>query len=42
MIVMDIIQELFALLLALAMLRWLQTKIPSESTTGKAFAWILH
>lgn len=42
MIVADIVQEIFALTLVLAIIRWLQSKIDSTSTTGKAIAWIYH
>jgi hypothetical protein len=42
MIAVDIVQEIIALTLALAIVRWLQSKINSTSTTGKAIAWIYH
>lgn len=42
MIAVDILHGLVSLLLLLAILRYAQTKITSESTTGKALAWILH
>lgn len=42
MIAFDIIQQLFALTLLLAMVRWAQSKISSTSTTGKSIAWIYH
>lgn len=42
MIVFDVAQQLFALTLLLAIVRWLQSKISSTSSTGKAIAWIYH
>lgn len=42
MIVVDIIHLTLAVLVALFILRYLQSKINSEGTTGKALAYILH
>lgn len=42
MIVVDIAQEILAVFIALFALRWLQGKLNSESTTGKAMAYVLH
>lgn len=42
MIVVDIIHLTLAVLIAMFVLRYLQTKISSEGTTGKALAYILH
>lgn len=42
MIAIDILHLMFAVLVALAIWRYLQTKINSEGTTGKALAFILH
>ena len=42
MIAVDILHGLVALTLLLAIIRYAQSKISSESTTGKALAWIYH
>ena len=42
MIVVDIVQEILAVFIALFVLRYLQSKMSSDSTTGKAFAYVLH
>jgi hypothetical protein len=42
MVAVDLIEDFFLLTLILALVRWGQTKISSESTTGKALAWIYH
>ena len=42
MIVADVVQELFALTLALLIVRYVQGKLNPESTTGKAIAYIYH
>lgn len=42
MIVADIAQEVLAVLVALFILRYAQTKISADSQTGKALAYILH
>jgi hypothetical protein len=42
MVAVDLIEDAFLLTLILAIVRWAQTKISSESTTGKALAWIYH
>jgi len=42
MIAVDIAQEILALAVALFIVRWVQGKIPAESSTGKAVAYIFH
>ena len=42
MIAVDIAQEILALTLALFIVRYLQSKINTDSTTGKAIAYIYH
>lgn len=42
MIAIDIAQEVLAVLIALFILRYIQSKIAADSQTGKALAFILH
>jgi len=42
MIVVDVIHLMIGVFLALFLWRWLQSKVNSESTSGKALAYVLH
>lgn len=42
MIAADVVQELFALTIALLIVRYLQGKLNPDSTWGKAIAYIYH
>jgi hypothetical protein len=42
MIAVDILHLMLAVFVALFLWRYLQSKINQESTTGKAFAYVLH
>lgn len=41
-VAVDIVQELLALFLALAIWRYIQGKVDPTTTTGKALAYVLH
>jgi hypothetical protein len=42
MIAIDIVHLVLAVFVALFLLRYAQSKIRTDSTTGKAFAYVLH